>query len=104
MNPATAMAGGQHLIEARPHPGRTQQIRGHLAAAGCAICGDDLYGEGGREPLGLRAVGLAYRDPFTHAEVGIRAACDPFLEAHGFAAGSHRIVFQSIRPREARQK
>ena len=97
-----ASAGGKHLIEARPHTGRTHQIRVHLAAAGCEICGDDLYGEAEKEPLALRAVGLAYRDPFTHAEVGIRAAHDAFIEANGFAAGIYRVAFQSIRARDPR--
>jgi 23S rRNA pseudouridine1911/1915/1917 synthase len=35
---------GRALVEARPETGRTHQIRVHLAAAGAAIVGDDLYG------------------------------------------------------------
>lgn len=91
-----------HLIEARPHTGRTHQIRVHLAAAGCPILGDDLYGPPAREPLALRAVGLAYRDPFTRREVGIRAASEAFLAAHGFAGTNHRLEFQSLTPRPSR--
>ena len=35
---------GISLVEARPHTGRTHQIRVHLAAAGHPIVGDMLYG------------------------------------------------------------
>src|SRR5215472_14078314 len=53
------------LVEARPFTGRTHQIRVHLAQAGHPIVGDELYGSASRSDLGLRAVGLAYIDPFT---------------------------------------
>ncbi len=39
------------LVEARPRTGRKHQIRVHLAEAGLAILGDDLYG--GRVPAGV---------------------------------------------------
>lgn len=78
------------LVEARPHTGRTHQIRVHLAATGCPVLGDELYGGGERDrpprafPLGLRSVELAYRDPFTRRPVRIEAPRDAFLRAFGF--------------------
>jgi 23S rRNA-/tRNA-specific pseudouridylate synthase len=82
-------ARGRHLIEARPYTGRQHQIRVHLAQSGCPIGGDDLYG-GGKGDLALRAVGLAYRDPFTRRFVAIRAPTEEFMAAHGFAADAYR--------------
>lgn len=106
--PATA------LVEARPLTGRMHQIRIHLAAAGHPIVGDDLYGGGPpanrttrdgpvssapvlacqdfpQSParpvlytLALRAVRLAYRDPFTRRRVEIEAPTDDFLRHFGF--------------------
>jgi RluA family pseudouridine synthase len=76
------------LIEARPATGRTHQIRLHLAEADLPIVGDELYGSRERNlPLGLRAVRLAYIDPFTKKPVEIRAPTEDFLKEFGFAGG-----------------
>ncbi len=73
------------LIQAHPLTGRTHQIRLHLADSGCPCVGDELYGrpERGVE-LGLRAVRLAYQDPFTRKRVEIRAPTDAFCREYGF--------------------
>lgn len=93
-----ASANDRHLIEARPKTGRQHQIRVHLAESGCAILGDELYARAGRLPMALRAVGLAYSDPFTRRPVAIRAPVEKFLGAHGFAPDAYRMEFQSARP------
>ena len=71
------------LIEARPFTGRTHQIRIHLAESGCPCVGDDVYGRG-REKLrlGLRAVQLAYHDPFMRRRVEIRAPAEEFCREY----------------------
>ena len=53
------------LIEARPETGRMHQIRVHLAALGCPILGDDLYGAGAQTAprLMLHAAGLEIPHP-----------------------------------------
>jgi RluA family pseudouridine synthase len=89
-----ASANGKHLLEARPYTGRQHQIRVHLTRSGCPIIGDELYG-GGNGELALRAVGLAYRDPFTRKPIFIRAPVDEFLKAHGFSENSYRVEFNS---------
>ena len=76
------------LIEARPATGRTHQIRVHLAQAGHPVMGDELYGSfSAARPgpdLALRAVGLAYTDPFTRRRVRVYAPTEAFCRAYGF--------------------
>lgn len=87
---------GTALVEARPITGRTHQIRLHLAAAGCPVVGDVLYGKNaakslsrgrsaGNAPLALRAIGLAYVDPFQKRRVSINAPIQEFCERFGFS-------------------
>ncbi|HUS34778.1 MAG TPA: RNA pseudouridine synthase [Verrucomicrobiae bacterium] len=75
---------GLALIEARPFTGRTHQIRIHLAHAGLPIVGDTMYGapeDRARKiaPMGLRAAGLAYMDPFQRRRVKIEAPTQSFI-------------------------
>ncbi|MBI5383385.1 MAG: RluA family pseudouridine synthase [Verrucomicrobia bacterium] len=98
------------LVLAQPETGRMHQLRVHLAASGHPILGDGLYAEvsgqksevrdrrsGAAEDqrpkerilrrdlaLALRAVGLAYPDPFTRRWVRIEAPCAAFLRKFGF--------------------
>ena len=74
------------LIEAVPLTGRMHQIRVHLAESGSPIMCDELYGhveKGFR--MGLRAVRLAYLDPFMRRPVNIIAPAESFLKEFGFA-------------------
>src|SRR5207253_1209434 len=78
---------GRTLIEAQPLTGRTHQIRVHLAESGHPVFGDDLYGgklKRKGEHLALRAVELAYHDPFTRRTVKIVAETGWFLREYGF--------------------
>ena len=96
-----ASVNGKHLIEARPYSGRTHQIRVHLAESGYPIVGDDLYGAPAKQGMGLRAVGLAYRDPFTRKPVRIFAGLEQFLKRFGFAPNAYRVTFQSVNSPES---
>lgn len=90
-----ASGNGRHLIEARPFTGRTHQIRVHMAESGCPILGDELYSSKPGE-MALRAVGLAYRDPFSRQPIAICAPLGEFFTKHRFPAVEYRVEFQSL--------
>ncbi len=95
-----ASAAGRHLIEARPYTGRQHQIRVHMEQTGCPIFGDEIYGQADERGMALRAVGLAYRDPFTRKPVCIRAPVEEFLATFGFTGQAFRAEFKSLPPSE----
>jgi 23S rRNA pseudouridine1911/1915/1917 synthase len=81
---------GLALIECNPVTGRTHQIRVHLAESGCPIVSDELYGrQTGKLEFGLRAVRLAYNDPFTKKRVEIHAPVKYFLKDYGFSQSAY---------------
>jgi len=61
-------SGGFSLVELTPRTGRTHQIRVHMAAIGCPLAGDWLYGTEDRTLIGrpaLHAAGLELTHPVT---------------------------------------
>lgn len=78
------ISGRQALVMAEPYSGRTHQIRLHLLAAGCPVAGDELYGQPSDGGLGLRAIRLEFRDPFTKRPIGIDAPVKDFCWSYGF--------------------
>ena len=82
---AARAAAPRSLVEAHPVTGRKHQIRVHLAEAGHPVVGDELYGRADDQAeLGLRAVRLAYVDPFTRRRVEINAPTGEFCHKYGF--------------------
>jgi 23S rRNA pseudouridine1911/1915/1917 synthase len=106
--------GDLALVEALPRTGRTHQIRVHLAQSKYPVVGDPLYSPPGAIPIGLmpenfplalRAVALAYPDPFTRKRVRVTAPRTRFLEAFGFdrpAADPAAALVPQAKPGEAR--
>jgi tRNA pseudouridine32 synthase/23S rRNA pseudouridine746 synthase len=80
--------GPATLLEIEPVTGRSHQIRVHLAAIGCPIAGDRLYGgEAEQVPLALHAAYLALPHPTTGAELVVAAAPPLAAPWDRFAAG-----------------
>ena len=64
-----ARSGGRTLVACRLLTGRRHQIRVHLAHAGFAIAGDELYGRADGDGLMLHAHRTAFTHPVTHERV-----------------------------------
>jgi RluA family pseudouridine synthase len=94
------------LVEARPITGRTHQIRVHLMAAGHPVLGDPDYAasadsavqRSGRDiSMALRAIALAYKDPFTGKSVRITAPWQEFARKYGFTVTSDELFGRAER-------
>jgi 23S rRNA pseudouridine1911/1915/1917 synthase len=92
---------GYALVEARPHTGRTHQIRVHLSAIGLPILADPLYGNGRgfflstikrnyqrkeeEQPLlgrtALHAFSLSFSHPVTNGNILVEAPLPKDMEA-----------------------
>jgi len=68
------------LIEARPHTGRTHQIRVHLEASGLSIVGDTTYGGAAAPRMMLHCASLAFKDQ-NGRDIRVAAALDSVFEA-----------------------
>jgi 23S rRNA-/tRNA-specific pseudouridylate synthase len=62
---------GSTLLEAKPHTGRTHQIRVHAAHLGLPILGDKFYGGGPAPLLHLLSFSFKVWHPFTRQELSI---------------------------------
>lgn len=68
--------GGLALVELTPWTGRTHQLRLHMAAAGCPLAGDWLYGREAPELIGrpaLHAAALTLTHPVTGETLALSA-------------------------------
>lgn len=91
-----AKSAGKYLIECKPYTGRTHQIRVHLAHQGCPIIGDKLYGGSAGVLMQLRAIALAYTDPFIRRPIQITAPLAEFLKSAGFPEDSFSMLGNKI--------
>ncbi|WP_084417880.1 RluA family pseudouridine synthase [Henriciella litoralis] len=77
-----ARSGAHALIRAKPRTGRMHQIRAHMAALGCPILGDRIYGTGkmSADRLMLHAQQLELKHP-DGSDLTLEAGAPPdFLE------------------------
>lgn len=68
--------GGCAFIRLSLETGRTHQIRVHMAAVGCPLLGDPVYGDGAVPEMkrtALHACSIRFRQPFTGEEILIEA-------------------------------
>ena len=76
--------GGLSLLRLRLETGRTHQIRVHMAALGCPVLGDYLYGQADDRLLGrfaLHACYLQFCHPFTGETVTAEAPLPQDMES-----------------------
>lgn len=71
--------GGQALVRAHIHTGRTHQIRVHFAYIGCPVVGDTVYGYDKQRVKLNRTFLHASRLSFTHPVSGERLTCEAAL-------------------------
>jgi 23S rRNA pseudouridine1911/1915/1917 synthase len=87
------------LIEARPVTGRLHQIRVHLAAIGCPLLGDDLYGprrvHTASNRVALHAHRIAFTHPVTGATIDVRTDWPNDLRRVLRSVGLHRPAAKS---------
>ena len=79
-----ARGGGRSLLRVTPRTGRTHQIRVHLAAIGCPLAGDGLYGRAADLLLArpaLHSSELRLTHPVTGAQIHVRAPLPADLQA-----------------------
>jgi 23S rRNA pseudouridine1911/1915/1917 synthase len=75
---------GRTLLHVELETGRTHQIRVHLAAIGCPVVGDRVYGHGpelGLERQFLHAARLRFPHPWSGEEVDVASPLPPDLAA-----------------------
>lgn len=70
-----ASSDGCSLVEARPHTGRTHQIRVHLESSGLSIIGDTTYGGSPSVRMMLHCASLKFKDQ-RGADIFIAAPLD----------------------------
>ena len=67
---------GETLLEVTIEQGRTHQIRAHMAAIGCPVKGDVIYGGAVKPDLKLKAVSVAFEKPFANETVTVNSKAD----------------------------
>ena len=80
----TELLPAHSLLDVELDTGRTHQIRVHLAAIGCPVLGDPVYGHGpelGLDRQFLHAARLRFRHPWTGDEVDVSSPPPRDLEA-----------------------